>query len=219
MILDRILAIIAPVNCLHCAKEGRWLCVDCMQNQLHRVAPQCFKCQRPSAYYRTCRDCRQQSVLWSVLPASLYTGVIKQCIWQLKFGGAQAIAPTLAQALPSISIAQPIIVPVPTASSRRRQRSYDQAILLARAVASQRHLPYADVLRRSGHSEQLGATRQQRLAQLRSAYRCVDTRTIRGQHIVLVDDVMTTGATLESAAHVLLRAGASRVSAVVIAQA
>ena len=66
---------------------------------------------------------------------------------------------------------------------------------------------------------QVGANRRERLRQLHSAFRVVRPDVVRGRHIVLVDDVLTTGATLETAARVLLNAGAARVSAVVLAQA
>jgi ComF family protein len=112
-----------------------------------------------------------------------------------------------------------VIVPVPTATSRVRQRGYDQAKLLARALSRQARLPYLDCLARTGQAHQHGASRSQRLRQLTAAFRVRRQRAVRGSHIVLIDDVVTTGATLEAAAAVLHAAGATRVEAVVFCTA
>lgn len=80
-------------------------------------------------------------------------------------------------------------------------------------------MPYRRLLLRLGTQQQHTATRQRRLQQLQSAFVAIDLERIRGRHIVLVDDVITTGATLDTAAHALRAAGAKRVSAVVFAQA
>ena len=107
----------------------------------------------------------------------------------------------------------------PTATSRVRQRGYDQAKLLARALARQAGLPYLDCLARVGQTHQVGATREQRLRQLQAAFRVRRPNAVRSAYLLLVDDVSTTGATLELAATILKSAGARRVDAIVFAQA
>jgi ComF family protein len=111
-----------------------------------------------------------------------------------------------------------LIVPIPTAISRIRQRGYDQTVLLARALSRQGHLLRADVLVRVSRSRQVGANRQKRLAQLRNSFIVSGNELVRKADILLIDDVVTTGATLETAATVLKKAGAKSVSAVVFAQ-
>jgi ComF family protein len=112
-----------------------------------------------------------------------------------------------------------MVVPVPTATSRVRGRGYDQAKLLARELSRQARLPYLDCLVRSGHTHQVGASRYQRLSQLEGAFRLKDSKKVRGTRILLIDDVMTTGATLETAAGLLKAGGAGQVAAMVFAQA
>jgi predicted amidophosphoribosyltransferase len=90
---------------------------------------------------------------------------------------------------------------------------------MAKALARQMGVPYRTHLRRIGQAHQVGANRAERLRQLRGAFRLAHAEALRGKHIVLVDDVLTTGATLETAARALKRAGASRVSAIVFTQA
>jgi ComF family protein len=112
-----------------------------------------------------------------------------------------------------------VIVPVPTSTKRVRQRGYDQAVLLARRIAREINGSYVGTLERHGQQQQRNASRAQRLKQLQDAFVISHPDRIRGKHVVLVDDVVTTGATLEAAAHALKAAGAGRVSAVVFAQA
>jgi ComF family protein len=110
-----------------------------------------------------------------------------------------------------------VVTHVPTATSRVRRRGYDQAELLARQLAQDLKLPYASLLIRDGQSRQVGATRQARLAQLTHAFR-IPKHFPQNVSILLVDDVVTTGATIETAARILRAAGAKSVSAAVFAQ-
>lgn len=150
-----------------------------------------------------------------------YSGVAKRLVYDLKFARKQAAAVSLArlmtECLPFFST-DITVTHVPTASKRIRQRGYDHAQLLARALANEKQLPYTPLLRRVGKTRQLGATREDRLNQLNDAFGISSRVRIRGSSILLVDDIVTTGGTLEAAARCLRRAGAKRVDAVVFAQ-
>ncbi|HTB48574.1 MAG TPA: phosphoribosyltransferase family protein [Verrucomicrobiae bacterium] len=152
---------------------------------------------------------------------TIYEGAAKDLIWQLKLAGAQAAARTMATRLAPLVVSAPtdvLLIPVPTATSRVRQRGYDQAKLLARELARQTKLLYGDYLARHGQAHQHATSRQERLTQLIHAFRVKRPSLTRGAHIMLVDDVITTGATLEAAATTLRAAGAHRVEAIVFAQ-
>lgn len=109
-----------------------------------------------------------------------------------------------------------VLVPVPTATGRVRQRGYDQALLLTKELSRHTGLPYRKLLTRRGQAHQVGADRTTRKQQLAGAYAA---KSAKGLRVVLIDDVMTTGATLEAAASVLQKAGASQIDALTFAQA
>jgi ComF family protein len=220
MLLDSLLSAVAPHECLNCRTEGRLLCADCVR-LLPAVPDMCYRCRKLSDGGRTCKSCRASSDLFIVRAATTYDGLAKDLVWQLKFQGAQAaageVADRLLRHLPRGE--EFMIVPVPTATSRIRRRGYDQATLIARSLARKSGLPYTAALRRSGQHHQLGSNRAQRTTQLQGAYRCVKPTRLAGKHVLLIDDVLTTGATLEAAATVIKAAGAKRVSALVFARA
>lgn len=217
-IIDHILAPLAPYECLSCTTEGNLLCNVCIQ-QLTAVPSRCYRCYKPSTDGLICLACRRTSPLDQLQAGALYSGVAKDLIWKLKSCGARAAAGRMAVCLsPFLSQADySVITPVPTATGRVRGRGYDQAKLLARELSRRSYLRYGDHLRRVGHTRQVGTSRHRRRSQLETAFRAVNPAMLREEHVLLVDDVMTTGATLESAAAVLRAAGVRRVSAMVFA--
>jgi predicted amidophosphoribosyltransferase len=262
-IVDRLVSQLAPHDCLGCGAEGHLLC-DACAGQLRPAATGCYRCRTAGADFATCLDCRDSSGLWQVRAAVVYERLAKDLVWRLKFAHAQAAARQMAALMrplllahhdstagqPLLSVRQPssagfLIVPVPTATTRARQRGYDQARLLARELARSVRRPYADsyaytdrsvyiadgahiayspspiyadVLARQGQAHQVGAAREQRHQQLAGAFRVTKPRRIAGARILLIDDVVTTGATLEAAAVTLRAAGAHHVEALVFAQ-
>ncbi|HVV25549.1 MAG TPA: ComF family protein [Candidatus Saccharimonadales bacterium] len=223
---DALISKLAPHECLGCGYEGQLVCAACSA-ALATVPPRCYRCHRLTSEARTCETCRSASSLKRVHVAAPYDSFAKDLIWQLKFHGAQAaavvmaehLAPLLSDLYDSPTGKAAVLVPVPTATGRARSRGYDQAKLLARELSRRTALPYADCLRRSGQTHQVGASRTQRLAQLQGAFRLKNSSVRPGRSIILVDDVLTTGATLEAAAAILHQAGFPDVQAAVFAQA
>jgi ComF family protein len=220
MILDTLLSIVAPFECLNCQKEGMIVCVDCRQYLL-ALPPRCYRCKKFSKDFRVCLKCRGATTVYCVGVATVYEGFAKDMVWRMKYGSAQAASTEMTEIIldrlpnPDKDI---IVSPIPTTTRRTRQRGYDQAKLLAKELARQSDVSYGDFIARVGVAHQVGARRSVRKSQLKEVFRIKRPDRIRGRHILLVDDVLTTGATIESAAKALKKAGAFRVSAVVFAQ-
>ncbi|SRR6266702_1959834 len=217
--LEQFVALIAPHDCLVCGTEGRLLCAACAA-QLPPAVSRCYRCQRVTPGFRTCTSC-QASPLRAVRAVTPYQGVAKALIWRLKFGRAQAAARDIALLLqlpPEAGHAR-LLVHVPTATSRVRQRGYDQARLIARRVSALHGIAYVPALVRHGQQRQVGMSGEARREQLRGAFRVALPKVVSSKHVILIDDVLTSGASLESAAAALKQAGAWRVDACVFAQA
>lgn len=107
---------------------------------------------------------------------------------------------------------------VPSSPAHYRARGYNQAELIAREVAKNFGLPYCNLLVRLGNQSQVGTNRAQRLSQLENAFAVRKRALIRGNRILIIDDVLTTGSTLNECAQALMGAGAKRVHAAVVAK-
>lgn len=218
--IDVIIAQIVPHDCLQCGVEGDLLCFSCHQ-RLPKAPMLCYKCSVPSFGGMTCSTCLLLANLTEVRVATNYDGAAKNLLWKLKLAGTQAAASVIARSLHEL-LSDPdpdsIIVPVPTATSRVRRRGYDQARLIARELSKLTGIPCYSVLARSGQRHQHGLSRRERLTQLTDAYRVTKPYMVQGSPVILIDDVMTTGATLEAAAQVMAASGARHVCAAVFAQ-
>lgn len=219
-LIEHILSTIAPHECLGCGREGRLLCDICASVDA-ALPPRCYRCRRPSPAFRTCKICRTHSPLHSVYALKPYGGFTKDLVHQLKFERTSSAAREIAELMyPGLAVASDLLVThIPTATSRARMRGYDQAALIARGISTRLGLEYAPLLARSGQARQVGKNRKERFMQLQTSFATIRPRTMQGRHILLIDDVVTTGATLEAAAAILKGAGAMHVSAAVFAAA
>jgi ComF family protein len=222
MILSSLLSLIAPHDCIGCGAEGRLLCRRC-EAHLEPAIERCYRCHAATFDGYTCLSCLPETAVTAVYAATRYVGAGKDIVWKLKFGRASSaaseIGKLIAFRLSRKSTGRMIVTYIPTATSRARQRGYDQAELIARAVARKLGLPCYPLLTRQNDRKQVGSSRETRTTQLDGAFRAVRRRFTYGATILLIDDVVTTGATLEAAATVLMAAGAAKVEAAVFAQA
>jgi ComF family protein len=157
-----------------------------------------------------------------------YAGSVRGLVHLLKYDNVMPAAPVLGKLLAE-AITQlqpwgdspPLLVPVPLHAGKRRERGFNQAELIVRSAARylQQPLEIATVLKRQRptHS-QVGLTREERIANLRDAFRVVAPERVKGRTVIVVDDVMTTGSTVSECARVLKKAGAERVWAATVAR-
>lgn len=216
-VFEYIISYIAPHKCLYCKTTGSLLCPDC-QSSLPRDSQQCYICRQPSPAGHTCCP---GSFLATVRAATPYEELARRLVWQLKFSRARDAARTIA-IMCDARFEKPsdtIITHVPTANSRVRLRGYDQAKLIAQHYARMNGLPYATLLARTSDVRQVGASADQRKQQLRNGFRVLRPQSVRNTKILLTDDVITTGSSLEACAAALVRAGAREVHAITFARA
>jgi len=218
-LLDKIISFLAPYQCLACGIEGALLCESC-RPLLPDLQPQCYRCHRTDNGNTTCRLCKRKTPLRRVWVRTTYDGFGEALVRKLKFERAYDAARTIAQSMSELDLPRDsILVPVPTATSRVRQRGYDQSVLIAEQLSSHTNLPCVTLLERYGQQRQTGSSRGQRQSQLSHAFAVKHKKLTGVKSIILIDDILTTGATLEIAAAVLRQSGVKRVEAVVFARA
>ena len=220
-ILEYAVSLLTPLQCHLCKEEGAMLCASCVDEVFPEQLSRCYICNKLTKQQQVCSSCRSRSRLRRIWWLGHYEETIKQLILKMKYqrgrGYARAFGELLAVSLPYIQ-EDTLIVPVPTASKRVRQRGFDQAVLIAESLAKNRGLQIQHVLVRTTQVDQIGKRKEQRLKQMSSSLIIAPKRSIKGRTVLLVDDVLTTGATLETAARVLREAGAAHVDAAVIAR-
>jgi len=204
-----------------CEQEGALLCRTCQPRLgVHNIS-QCVHCQAPAVDFATCQKCHQHVPIDRVWTAYDYDGYARSLVKAFKFdgkrSGAKEIAGILDRILPVVP-ADAVFVHIPTATMHVRERGYDHARLLAAALAARRAQLHLPLLQRATQARQLGAGRGERIKNIAGAFRIVDQKSVKGVHVILVDDVVTTGATLAEAARTLRLAGAARVDAIVFAR-
>lgn len=220
-LLERLLSVMAPHRCLGCGDENTLLCAWCLPDAFAPLPSRCYGCQKTTTDNATCVNCRRHSPIKRLWATTGYKGLAHKLLHAYKFerasAGAEIIATAISDVLPFIPH-DTIIVPVPTATSRVRQRGYDHAELIARHVAGNKGLTLIKAAARTTQSRQVGADRHLRKTQLRGAFIIVRPNLVKGANIIMIDDVVTTGGSLEALAAELKTAGAKTISAAVFAQ-
>lgn len=156
--------------------------------------------------------------------ATLFEGPIRQAIHRLKYGNLTAMAPTLGGLLVDAywetAWSAEVVVPVPLHPARQRRRGYNQAERLARPLAKALGIPLAPMaLRRvRATADQIGLDPEGRRANVLGAFAVAQDASVTGRSVLLIDDVATTGCTLDACAAALLAGGAAGVNALVLAR-
>jgi ComF family protein len=218
-----------PSTCLICrAWPARPLCEDCVESFAQPVprCPTCALSVTPAYPPGVCVHCEKQSPVLSACLAALdYAYPWSRCIASFKFGGQPGLARVLADLMlqapgiePALEQAD-VVVPMPLADERLQERGYNQAHELSRRLCPRRNDPHLLLrCRATQRQAQLNAADRQTNLVGSMQVHPLRIQQVRGRRIVLVDDIMTTGATLNEAALSLLRAGAREVVGVVLAR-
>ncbi|MDZ8119046.1 ComF family protein [Pontiella agarivorans] len=224
-----------PRNCIGCGVSApetfRFICWDCWSDASMVEPPFCALCGDPVAgsveHDFICYACSAEKPAFDAARSAVrYEGVAGEALRQLKYEHALHLVPDLAQILfnclqaefPGLEVDR--IVPVPLFHVRRRERGYNQSGELARALGSLlRVKSSAGILRRiRPTATQTNLTAPQRLSNVRNAFETRREQQLAGKRILLVDDVMTTGATVNACAKALKKGGAASVHVLTVAR-
>jgi ComF family protein len=216
--LEHIITYIAPHHCVRCNTQDTLLCEFCQQVTLKSYAPVCVLCNNPTRISILCTSCQVKSPFDNLWASGQYDGALEMLLKRYKFERARSadavFASLLDRVIPSLP-AGTVVTYAPTARSRVRQRGYDQVERVARKLAAKRNLEFCSMFGRRHSKRQLGAGRKERLEQAQNAFELV--KPVLPKPYLIIDDVMTTGATLSATAKLLRNAGAQIVFGSVIA--
>ena len=216
--IDKLLSFVAPHHCCGCGKVGEPLCGNCKYHITSEQENACIVCLRPCGPNGICNTCNvPYDRAWVVGPRQ---DTLQRLIGLYKFQRMHSAYRNLGDLLLSTVPDLPsnvVVVPVPTVASHIRERGYDHTHLIAKYFAKRRGLEFSRVLARATHTKQRQASASTREAQAKLAFK-VDDQIKSDIPYLLIDDIMTTGATLKYAAKILKQAGASQVWVAIVAR-
>ena len=210
-----------PTYCLFCLKRGRFICGDCLNRFTYYEQPCCPVCKGVlrSKKYFIHKICRKHSYLDGLFAVVHYDKFAKLVLKEAKYHFAYKVLNEIAQMMkPQYSnfpFAVDYITYVPLSKTRQNWRGFNQSKILARKL----NWKCFELLQKSKYTiSQAGLHRSQRLTNLRKSFNLIPSMIVTGKTIVLIDDVCTTGATLQECAKVLKENGAKYVFALVWAK-
>jgi ComF family protein len=196
----------------------------CLDTHPRTTGARCEVCWRPQRNEH-CYACTSRPTPLEMLRSPFrYESDVRHIVRAFKFGGQSSLAPTLAtqlaEAYEDHRFDVDLIVPVPLAPARKRWRGYNQALLLAKELGKRQQLPVIEAMQRRGpttpQAESSGI--EARYRNVQGVFSVTKPDAVRGQRILLIDDVATTGATLSACAREVIEAGAEAVLALTVAR-
>lgn len=202
---------VIPHYCCSCGRIGHILCEYCKYDIVNETFSGCVLCRKPCSPSKgVCGLCKTSYTKAWCVGERLES--LERVINLVKFERLKGANNTLAELLDAVLPVLPddtTIVSVPTTNKHIRIRGYDHMKLIAKRFARMRGLKYEELLQKTNNSAQLGSKRRQRIEQAKKSYKA--SRDVKGGPYLLIDDVITTGATVEYASRALLEAGADEV--------
>jgi len=221
-ILKIILDFIFPIECINCEKEGEFLCNDCLNKIPLRSIKQCPLCNKEQSTDKLCKACKSKSYLDEVIICADYSNeILQKAIHYYKYKYIKDLNKPLSKLmlnkLKQIQLPKDIlIIPTPLHKKRELERGFNQTTLIANNL----NLPIKlNILKRKKNiKHQAELNKKQRLKNIKDCFTIHNTNEIQNKDILLLDDVITTGSTLNEQAKLLKQNSAHRIWALVIAK-
>jgi competence protein ComFC len=214
-----------PPNCGGCGISGvRW-CIGCAQKTTEIMPPICPICGNPNSKNEPCERCQVSPPFYiSLRSYTVFSGSIREAIHKYKYqhevGLGEALSRLMIASIEKLNWSLDLITSVPLGLVRFKERGYNQATLLARPIALFFQVPFSSkALSRIRETRtQVGLTVNERMENIAGAFQA-NCKLVRGKNILVVDDVATSGATVNACAKALLDGGASKVYGFSLARA
>lgn len=220
---NSFLDLLFPPRCAGCGRSGSWLCPTCIREIEFVEPPLCSRCGLPSVE-NPCLSCRIDPLaIDGIRGVGYLRGPLKGAIYQFKYRQKCKLALSLADLMHHYLLENPLpadlIVPVPLHMDRLRERGYNQAALLTRELSARSRLPVDDgsLVRVKETMPQVALKADERRKNVSGAFHVRGVK-LEDRQVLLIDDVCTTGATLEACAEALREKGARSVWALVLAR-
>ena len=220
-----LLDLLYPPLCAGCGRSGDVYCADCRGSVSLVCAPVCPLCGRPQNTPETCVRCATHPMsIDGIRSVALFEGTLREAIHRFKYDHVRDLVNPLGDFLVAFwqqaTLPADTVVPVPLHARRIRERGYNQARLLAEHLGDLAGIPVVcEALYRNRHTaSQTGLNAQERRRNVDGAFSCSGSG-VQGKCVLLVDDVCTTGATLEACSVALKEGGARSVWALTVARA
>ena len=233
-LIKTLLSLIFPLECRICKKTLEvgnltYICPECFTRIRFIKEPYCLKCGRPLRPFedRICKNCQKEKRYFKkICSISLYQGVMREAILLLKYQKVKALISPLGKLLlkycqENLKINDfDLVLPVPLYRSKRKEREFNQAEVFARMIAEHYSLPLAqeNLLRIRDTRTMSGLNPEERRRNVKGAFSVKRQEEVKNKRILLIDDICTTGATVDECSKVLLTAGVKEVTVLTLAR-
>lgn len=219
-----IFDLLFPRFCVGCQKEGTWLCPSCQDKIILIKSPACIICNKLDPH-GLCPKHRPALHISSIYPVGYYSDpILKSLIHSFKYDGAKDILEILGPLITNLAKNRPlpknpILIPVPLSYSRLCERGFNQSELLAQYLSQALNISVSsNTLKRTRHTKpQAEFKRRERLKNIIDSFTVTDPSPIKNKNIILIDDVVTTSATIGECAKALKRAGVKKITVLTLA--
>lgn len=220
------LDLIFPKVCVGCGQEGGWICKKCSGATIKLKTFYCPNCKTITPNGQYCSACTSKYRLTGILIAAHYKhGPLREAIHAYKYEGIKELKIYLSNVLLKrlkgrFPRGKKVIIPIPLHKKREAIRGFNQAEELSKTISEKLNIPLkTNVIKRVKETKpQMELRKKKRAKNIKKAFKLIKSTGLKNKTILLVDDITTTGLTLNEAAKVLRKAGAREIWGVVIAQ-